>query len=200
MNKPMSKAERTKNFIIESTAEVFNKKGYAGTSLSDLINVTGLSKGSIYGNFENKEEVALAVFDYNWAKIAELTQQHISNAGSFHDKLMAFAKVYKNVIKDVSTSGGCPVLNTAVESDDTNNLLKDRASKAVIKWEKSISGLIRQGITAGEFKEQTNIRQTSLSIIALIEGGVMIAKVTDDTTAMDSILKTVEILVNQLLA
>ena len=196
----MSKAERTKNFIIESTAEVFNKKGYAGTSLSDLINVTGLSKGSIYGNFENKEEVALAVFDYNWAKIAELTQQHISNAGSFHDKLMVFAKVYKNVIKDVSTSGGCPVLNTAVESDDTNNLLKDRASKAVIKWEKSISGLIRQGITAGEFKEQTNIRQTSLSIIALIEGGVMIAKVTDDTTAMDSILKTVEILVNQLLA
>lgn len=200
MNKPMSKAERTKNFIIESTAEVFNKKGYAGTSLSDLINVTGLSKGSIYGNFENKEEVALAVFDYNWAKIAELTQQHISNAGSFHDKLMVFAKVYKNVIKDVSTSGGCPVLNTAVESDDTNNLLKDRASKAVVKWEKSISGLIRQGITAGEFKEQTNIRQTSLSIIALIEGGVMIAKVTDDTTAMDSILKTVEILVNQLLA
>ena len=196
----MSKAERTKNFIIESTAEVFNKKGYAGTSLSDLINVTGLSKGSIYGNFETKEEVALAVFDYNWAKIAELTQQHISNAGSFHDKLMVFAKVYKNVIKDVSTSGGCPVLNTAVESDDTNNLLKDRASKAVIKWEKSISGLIRQGITAGEFKEQTNIRQTSLSIIALIEGGVMIAKVTDDTTAMDSILKTVEILVNQLLA
>jgi len=196
----MSKAERTKNFIIESTAEVFNKKGYAGTSLSDLINVTGLSKGSIYGNFENKEEVALAVFDYNWAKIAELTQQHISNAGSFHDKLMVFAKVYKNVIKDVSTSGGCPVLNTAVESDDTNNLLKDRASKAVVKWEKSISGLIRQGITAGEFKEQTNIRQTSLSIIALIEGGVMIAKVTDDTTAMDSILKTVEILVNQLLA
>jgi len=196
----MSKAERTKNFIIESTAEVFNKKGYAGTSLSDLINVTGLSKGSIYGNFENKEEVALAVFDYNWAKIAELTQQHISNAGSFHDKLMVFAKVYKNVIKDVSTSGGCPVLNTAVESDDTNNLLKDRASKAVVKWEKSISGLIRQGITVGEFKEQTNIRQTSLSIIALIEGGVMIAKVTDDTTAMDSILKTVEILVNQLLA
>ena len=196
----MSKAERTKNFIIESTAEVFNKKGYAGTSLSDLINVTGLSKGSIYGNFENKEEVALAVFDYNWAKIAELTQQHISNAGSFHDKLMVFAKVYKNVIKDVSTSGGCPVLNTAVESDDTNNLLKDRASKAVIKWEKSISGLIRQGITAGEFKEQANIRQTSLSIIALIEGGVMIAKVTDDTTAMDSILKTVEVLVNQLLA
>jgi len=113
---------------------------------------------------------------------------------------MVFAKVYKNVIKDVSTSGGCPVLNTAVESDDTNNLLKDRAAKAVVKWEKSISGLIRQGITAGEFKEQANIRQTSLSIIALIEGGVMIAKVTDDTTAMDSILKTVEVLVNQLLA
>jgi TetR/AcrR family transcriptional repressor of nem operon len=72
MEKIVSKADRTRQFIIETTANIFNKKGYAGTSLSDLTLATGLTKGSIYGNFENKEDVALAVFDYNHSKI--LTQ------------------------------------------------------------------------------------------------------------------------------
>ena len=65
MNVGTTKAERTRNFIIEKTAEIFNRKGYAGTSMSDITEATGLTKGSIYGNFENKEDVALAVFEYN---------------------------------------------------------------------------------------------------------------------------------------
>lgn len=50
----MSKAERTKQFIIEKTAPIFNAKGYMGTSMNDIMNATGLTKGSIYGNFETK--------------------------------------------------------------------------------------------------------------------------------------------------
>ncbi len=69
MNVTLSKAERTKQFIVEKTALVFNIKGYAGTSINDLMTATGLSKGSIYGNFENKDEVAVAAFDYNFGKV-----------------------------------------------------------------------------------------------------------------------------------
>ena len=48
----MTKAEKTKQYIIEKTAPVFNRKGFAGTSMNDIVEVTGLTKGSIYGNFE----------------------------------------------------------------------------------------------------------------------------------------------------
>ena len=61
----MSKAERTKQFIVEKTAPIFNMKGYAGTSVNDMMAATGLTKGSIYGNFKNKDDVALAAFDHN---------------------------------------------------------------------------------------------------------------------------------------
>ena len=192
MKKPLSKAERTKNFIIESTAVIFNKKGYAGTSLSDLTNATGLTKGSIYGNFENKEEVALAVFDYNYGELTAMIQLQINVAITYQEKLMVYPLVYKNIYNDVSAKGGCPVLNTAIESDDTNSQLKDKAAKALLKWEKNISSVIAQGIAAGEFKEPKNIRQIALSMIALIEGGLMIAKVTDDPSSMDIVLSTVE--------
>ena len=44
----MGKAERTKIFIAEKTAPLFNQKGYAGTSLNDMTDATGLTKGAIY--------------------------------------------------------------------------------------------------------------------------------------------------------
>ncbi|MES2064673.1 MAG: TetR/AcrR family transcriptional regulator [Bacteroidota bacterium] len=198
MDKLQSKAERTKAFIIESTAEIFNKKGFAGTSLSDLTQATGLTKGSIYGNFENKEEVALAVFDYNYTRLAKNTRELIEKADTFHDKLMVYARIYKNMAKVPLNKGGCPILNTAIDADDTNPSLKDRAAKALIRWEKSITRLIEQGINAGEFKSDVNIRQIALSIIALIEGGVMIARTTNDYSSMEHVVNTVEVLINQI--
>jgi len=197
MKQPTSKAERTRNFIIEKTAEIFNRQGYAGTSMSDLTGATSLTKGSIYGNFENKEAVALAAFDYNYAKIAQVVSAEISKAENYHDKLMVYARVYKNVIRGIN-KGGCPILNTATEADDTNVPLRDKAAKAVIRWERNVTHLIQQGITAGEFKSDVNVRQTALSIVALIEGGVMISKVTGDTTAMDTILGTIEMLITRM--
>jgi TetR/AcrR family transcriptional repressor of nem operon len=198
MNNEVSKAERTRQFIIETTAGTFNTKGYAGTSLSDLTEATGLTKGSIYGNFENKEEVALAVFDYNYACISDIIAARISKALNYHDKLMVYAQVYDGFTRNTFPKGGCPVLNTAVEADDTNSLLKDKAAKAVLKWKKNIQDLIQAGIAAGEFKAEVNGQQMALSIIALIEGGIMIAKVTNSQSNLDKVMQTVELLITQM--
>ncbi|MES2378741.1 MAG: TetR/AcrR family transcriptional regulator [Bacteroidota bacterium] len=196
MNKELSKAERTRQFIIESTAVVFNKKGYAGTSLADLTEATGLTKGSIYGNFENKEEVALAVFDYNSCRTADMIAKRVALANTFYDKLMVYTKVYSS--ETLAARGGCPILNTAVEADDTNDLLKNKAAKAVLKWQKNIVQLIEGGIATGEFKADVNINQTAISIVALIEGGIMISKVTNSHANLEKVLGTVELLINQM--
>jgi len=200
MEKVSSKAERTRQFIIESTAAIFNIKGYAGTSMSDLTQATRLTKGSIYGNFENKEEVALAVFDYNLSRIIQKIEQLVQKAVNYHDKLMVYAQVYHSMMGGPFLAGGCPILNTAVEADDTHVLLKEKAAGAVIQWKKKLVALIEEGIKIGEFKAEIDSAQLALSIIALIEGGMMIAKVTDSPASMDKILKTVELLVTQLKA
>lgn len=196
----MSKAERTRQFIIETTSGIFNMKGYAGTSMSDITEATGLTKGSIYGNFENKEEVALAVFDYNHGKVSQAISEHINKAKTYHDKLMVYARVYDQYSHNIFPQGGCPLLNTSVEADDTNPLLKERAAKAILNWKKNIVSLIDAGISAGEFKSGLDHNQIGLSMIALIEGGIMIAKVTNSQASLDTILKTVEMLINQLKA
>lgn len=179
---------------------MFNKKGYAGTSLSDLTTATGLTKGSIYGNFENKEEVALAVFDYNCELISKTITQQLPQAKSGSDRLMIYAQVYRELfdLAEVNDWGGCPILNTATEADDTNEHLRTKAATAVLEWRNSLMEIIELGVANQEFKPETNSQQMALAIVALIEGGIMIAKVTHDFANMDSILTTVRLLINQM--
>jgi len=196
-NKP-TKADRTRQFIIETTAALFNTKGYAGTSMSDITDATGLTKGSIYGNFTNKEEVALAVFDHNLDIILRAIREKVALAQSYHDKLMIYAKVYGNYNRAPFPQGGCPILNTAVEADDTAGLLKERAAKAVIRWKRGIMNLIQGGMNTGEFNKNVDQERIAISMIALIEGGMMIAKVTDTPTVMDVMLRAVSALIDEL--
>jgi AcrR family transcriptional regulator len=191
----LSKAERTRNYIIETTAGIFNTKGYAATSMSDITEATGLTKGSIYGNFENKDEVALAVFDHNYNKVWALTQQQLQAVPMYYDKLMVFARLYSEY-SNCFPNGGCPILNTAIEADDTHPWLREKAAGAIQKWKKTIEDIIKKGIQAGEFKEGMDHSQLALSMIALIEGGIMISKVTNSPGNLKKVLNTVAMLIN----
>jgi AcrR family transcriptional regulator len=198
MNDKLTKSERTKNFIIESMAEIFNKRGYAGTTMADVETITGLSRGGIYGNFENKEVMALAVFDYNISKLCTAIGNKVLVANSFHDKLMAYASVYKTLSEDDFVLGGSPILNTATEADDTNSLLKEKAANASKGWRNCMAQSIQSGIESGEFKKDININQITFSILSLIEGGLMLSRVANDSSLMDQIMNTVEGMINSI--
>ncbi len=174
----MSKAEDTRQFIIEKTAPVFNKKGYAGTSLTDLTNATGLTKGSIYGNFENKDEVALAAFDYNFGRVVSYIKSKITATDNSIERLTVYPKVYRDFLKVPFLKPGCPLLNTATEADDTHPALKERVIQALAFWKTSIENQINRGIERKEIKAKTDPTQVALVMISMIEGAIMQAKVT----------------------
>jgi len=172
----MSKAEKTRQFIVEKTAPIFNKKGYAGTSISDMTEATGLTKGSIYGNFTNKDEVALAAFDHNLKTVSGHIRTEMERKKTIREKLLVYVDVYNNF--RFFPDGGCPILNTAVESDDTHPALKKKAVEAILSWKDRIVSLLQKGIESKEFKSALDPEQTALTIIATIEGGIMIARTT----------------------
>lgn len=194
----MSKAERTRAYIIEKTAPIFNKKGFAGTSLADMTEATGLTKGSIYGNFANKDEVALAVFDYNFKRVSSAIGLEMANRQKAKDKLMVFAEFYSQVFEPPLDAGGCAVLNTAVESDDTHAGLKKKATQAVLSWKANIVQVVEQGIANKELSETLNPEQVALTIIALFEGGIMIAKLLESRNAMGMIMDSMRKMIDGL--
>ena len=174
----MKKADRTKDFIIQKTAPLFNTRGFSGTSLNDMTEATGLTKGSIYANFKNKDEVALAVFDYNWRLLSKLISKAMERKQTVMDKLMVYPSVYEQILKDPILRSGCPILNTATESDDTHPQLRREAAAAIVSWRNGLASLIQRGIDAGELNESLTAADTAFTIIALIEGSIMISKLT----------------------
>ncbi|WP_439556532.1 TetR/AcrR family transcriptional regulator [Dyadobacter sp.] len=194
----MSKAERTRQFIIEKTAPIFNVKGFAGTSLNDIIHATGLTKGSIYGNFENKDDVALAAFDHNIKNMFSAISTEMDKRATYKEKLMVYADIYENFFHHPFPSGGCPILNTSTEADDTHPELKQRAAAAITNWKIAVSNLIKKGIATNEFNAEVDPDEAAISIVALIEGGIMIGKVTGKLNYRNAIMKSVRKMIEDL--
>ena len=188
----MTKSESTKQFIVEKTAPVFNTKGYAGTSMNDIMNVTGLSKGCIYGNFENKDEVALATFDYNFNKVTEHIKERILRTENAIERLLVYPNTYKNYFRYPYLQAGCPIINTATEADDTHPKLKEKAANALLYWKTSIENQIKRGVARKEIKTDTDPAEIAIIMISMIEGAFMQAKVTGKTTELKIAMKFLE--------
>lgn len=191
----MSKAEKTKEFIIEKAAPVFNKKGYAGTSLNDLIDATGLTKGAIYGNFENKDEVAIAVYQYHVSRLNNRIHDFLLPKKSMIAKLIGLTEFYRENWKNICENGGCPILNTAVEADDNMPVMKKHVQQSLSNWAHSLARVIEKGIERGEIKTGVSPLDYGYEIISLLEGGILLTKIMNSQkhihASLDRIIKII---------
>lgn len=193
----MTKAEKTRQFIIEKTAYLFNTKGAAATSLSDITAVTGLTKGSIYGNFKNKDEVALAVFEYNALIVHLEIKKSISKEDQTQrEKLLAIVDLYRTQWSIFFERGGCPLLNTATEADDTFPELKQAVVNTIAGLASIFIRIIQKGIDTKEFNVNANPETYAYLFISLLEGGMLLGKTTGQIQhlyhSLDRIAKIIE--------
>ena len=177
----MNKAEETRNYIIEKAAPIFNMYGYNGTSMSQLTKAINMTKGAIYGNFKDKDEIALAAFDYNFAEISEKIQSVIRLKQNACDKLIAFANFYLDGFAELTRKGGCPILNAAIDSDNVHPPLKRKVFQAIETWTDTVARIIHNGIKHKQINSNARPEQFASVFISLIEGGIMLSKVTGNT-------------------
>jgi AcrR family transcriptional regulator len=180
----MKKGEQTREKIIERSAGLFNCQGYFGASMSDIMRVTGLHKGGIYNHFDSKEELALESFDYAVDLIARRMTVAEESCEHAADKLLAFISVIQKLGEDKILPGGCPLLNTAVESDDAHPVLKERTRQAMSRWCNRISRITNEGIKAGEIHPKVDSDALATIIIVTLEGAVMMSKLYENRVHM----------------
>jgi AcrR family transcriptional regulator len=180
----MRKGERTRQMIVERAAPVFNIHGYFGASMSDLIRETQIGKGGIYNHFESKEALAVEAFDFAVELVRERFRTALAGKERAVDRLLAIVGVFRSLIDDPPLPGGCPVLNTAIEADDTNPPLRDRAKQAMDEWQDLIIRVARKGIRTGELRSETDPEALATVITATLEGAVMLSKLYSDSIHM----------------
>lgn len=185
----MSKANRTRQYIIDKTAPVFNTRGYNGTSLVDLTTATGLSKGALYGNFGNKEEIAVETFRYAMRKTREAAKAKLDKAKSFREKITSLFDFYEQFVFNSPVAGGCPLMNNAVEADDNNRFLKKYVTGEIRTTIEFIESLLIQGRRAGEFKPDVDTKELALVFFCSIEGAIVISRILSSNVPMKSVIK-----------
>jgi TetR/AcrR family transcriptional repressor of nem operon len=176
----MSKGAETRARIIAKAAEAFNVYGYAGTSISDIMAAVDLEKGGIYRHFASKEQLVLAAFDYAAAQVRERFSSGIAGSANAVDTLLAFIGVFRGYIRRPPLVGGCPVLNTAIEADDTHPILRERARSVVEEWRALIRTTVLAGQARSEIRAEVDAEQLALLLITTMEGAVMLAKLLFD--------------------
>lgn len=192
----MTKAEETKQYIIQISAPIFNKYGYAATSMSQLTAATKLTKGAIYGNFTNKEELAIKAFKFNVKQLMLGIKEKVDKVDTSIQKLEAIIEFYKDYYSYSKKFGGCPILNVGVDSNNKNSLLLENVKIIIKRIHDDIEKIIKTGINNNELKKNLNAKEWAIKIDTMIQGAIFMASTMDDNKYMVIAMKQLDNIIN----
>lgn len=195
----LTKAEQTTEFIIQTVAPIFNKNGYAATSLSDITKATGLTKGAIYGNFKNKEELAVAAFNATVKNMLRRITDHQSLSNSSLEKLFLITDFYRNYYDYSKELGGCPLLNMGVDAKHQNPLLLERVRYYITKIKSNLAKIIENGQQHGEINPLIDPLFYAKRLYTMIIGAIFMTHTLEDNSYLLETMKQVDtIITNEL--
>ena len=171
----MRKGQQTRQDIICKAAPIFNQRGYEGTALSDLMKATGLEKGGIYRHFESKQQLAAEAFDYAWKLAVDARFAGTPEIPNTVDRLKQLVRNFEGRRSGL-VPGGCPLLNTAIDSDDGNPRLREKAQRALSSWLASLQSIIEEGQERGEIRRDIDSSKLATLIISTLEGSLMLSR------------------------
>ena len=177
----ISKGQETRQRIIAEAAAIFNQRGYAGCSIQAIMEATGLEKGGIYRHFESKEELAAEAFDYAWNCAMVKRRQGLNAIPNQADRLKQHIA---NFLLRSGLPGGCPLLNTAVDSDNGNPVLRERVRQALNNWQSFLREMLHTGVTAGNIRLAADADQAANHIIANLEGAMLVSRIVRNDQAL----------------
>jgi TetR/AcrR family transcriptional repressor of nem operon len=192
----MSKGEITKKLIIEKAAPIFNVKGIEATAMSDIMEATKLSKGTLYVHFDNKEDLAIEALDYNIEKLNKLIMAEVNKAVSSKQKLFAYIDALANA-KDAPIEGGCPLMNFGNEADDTNPIIKQKVHRKIEQTQQFLADIIQEGKENGEFRNDWDGDEFATLMFAMIQGGILMKRVAGNDNRFAIITNNIKKIINQ---
>src|SRR6202162_2426098 len=180
----MRKGEQTRQQIIRKAAPIFNQKGYDGAALSDLMRATGLEKGGIYRHFESKEELAGDAFDHAWKIAMDARFAGTEEIPNTVDRLKQIVRNFRDRRTGL-VPGGCPLLNTAIDSDDGNPQLRAKARQALSSWLDRLRSGAEGGKQRAEVRSNVDSAKLATLIASTLEGSHMVSRLQRKEDPLD---------------
>jgi TetR/AcrR family transcriptional regulator, transcriptional repressor for nem operon len=180
----MGKGEKTRQRIIEVAAPLFNQRGIAGCSMQDVLDATGLEKGGLYRHFSSKEELATECLKYSLALVFQARSGNADHIPNSIDRLRYL--VDRFVSTPSPLRGGCPLMNAAVDSDDGDPQLRKLSLEGLRAWKSRLLQILKEGMERGEVARGTDPVSVVNTVIAILEGSLLISRLERTPSAMEN--------------
>lgn len=143
----MSKGAQTRERITELSAQLFNTKGIEGTTLSDIMEITGMEKGGIYNHFDSKEEIGQAAFDLVFVQILQRFKEYFVPEGSQEAKILSIIRFYESLWEEPILEGNYPLIGIGIHAEKNDPILYEKVKQAFSKLEYIISVILQESDT-----------------------------------------------------
>ena len=188
----LTKAEKTKQLILETAGPIFNQKGISGANIDDVLEAAKVTKGCLYGHFQSKEDLSLQVVDFLLDNNQKRILATINKGKTVKAKVFAFLDFYKDPL-DTHVNGGCPVFNIAVESDDNFPEIKKKVAAILRQGQDFFVRLLQEGIDNGEFSDELNPAVYAFKAVAAVEGAVVLCRTMNTAKPMQGLIKSLKL-------
>ena len=189
-----SKGELTKQKIIAEATKLVQKKGFEATSMSDLVEATGLQKGCLYFHFTGKDELLVAVLEQARADFFALVD------GALHGKtpgeqLDNFLKGVLEYQKSMGFSGGCIFGNIASEMSDKDKRVAAFIRELFDEWIEKIRVVVKAAQKTGEVATDISADALARHIIMALEGGIMLSRLEKSEKPLKDCLSSLRVMI-----
>ena len=175
---PYAKSVETKRRLLQTTGELMRVNGYHATGLSEIIEVSGVPKGSLYHHFpDGKEELAAAAIRSGGDWVVDSLRRMIERGGTVAAGVAAFCDHYAAELERSDFSRGCPLATVTLESNAAVEPVRDAAGVAFA----AIVGVLANAIEAEGVTRERALRLASLAVSAL-EGALILVRAIRDTS------------------
>src|SRR2546429_4399324 len=136
--------------VLEKAMNAFWERGYEGISIEDLVQCTGIGRGSLYDTFDDKHSLYLAALDLYIASVRAQTIDLLGQTGTLQEVLEQFFQTQLDILLGDPAHRGCFLVNAAVEMAPHDPEVNRIVQLARQEFEEGLYRLLIQAQVTGE--------------------------------------------------
>ena len=178
-----AKADNTREAILDTAQNLILRKGFSGTSLDEIIDGAGITKGGFFYHFNGRAELAKNLLIRYLGDDDRILRGLIEKAQSYSDnpveRLLIFLKLYAEVadgMEDVHP--GCLVATYTYESQQFDPEISEMVREGVESWKKHYLSLFQPAVESKSLREPFTAEKLADMLNAILEGGIVLSKVS----------------------
>ncbi|WP_337287636.1 TetR/AcrR family transcriptional regulator [Candidatus Methylomirabilis sp.] len=176
----------TKDHIIETASRLVHLRGFNHTSIGEILEESGVGKGSFYYYFKSKEELGYAIIESNFRRFSEeVTGKAFGNNKDALTQLHDFLDILFDIHQKRNCAGGCRLGNMAMEMSDIHEEFRRRFQEGFDGWEAQITAILRKAHINGQLADHADLPALAQFIIASVEGAILLTKVKKDISILE---------------